>query len=74
MELTLPAIASETGDSNAAPVITLVDGLDGDVAGPDRRLWHVDTTDMEVSQPCGLGCLPSAPDFIGGTDGKIAQE
>lgn len=63
---------------NEVPSVTDIEadeeeGIDGYVATPGGRLWYVDTTDMEVSQLCGLGCLFSDPDFIKGSDGIIEQ-
>ncbi len=63
---------------NEVPSVTDIEadeeeGIDGYVATPGGRLWYVDTTDMEVSQLCGLGCLYADPDFIQGSDGHIAQ-
>ncbi len=49
------------------------EGIDGWVATPGGRLWYIDTQDMVTSQVCGLGCLPSDPDFVAGMTGPIAQ-
>jgi len=49
------------------------EGIDGYVATPGGRLWFIDTAeDIIISQVCGVGCLPSDPDFIPGSDGEIA--
>ncbi len=48
-------------------------GIDGYVSTPGGRLWYIDTTDMEVSQICGFGCLPRDRRFQRGGDGHIAQ-
>jgi len=45
------------------------EGVDGFVATPGGRLWYVDTTDMIVRQICGVGCLPSDPNFEPEPDG-----
>lgn len=47
------------------------EGIDGWVATPGGRLWYIDTGDMVISQVCGLGCLPSDPNFIEGDTGGI---
>ncbi len=47
------------------------EGIDGYVATPGGRFWYVDTEDLVISQICGLGCLPSDPDFVRGSDGHI---
>lgn len=49
------------------------EGIDGYVATPGGRLWYVDTTDMVVSQICGIGCLSTDPNFQAGLDGKIRR-
>lgn len=49
------------------------EGIDGWVATPGGRLWYIDTTDMITRQICGIGCLPSDPDFVAGASGLIAQ-
>lgn len=49
------------------------EGIDGWVATPGGRLWYIDTTDMETWQVCGIGCLPSDPDFVPGDSGVIEQ-
>lgn len=45
------------------------EGIDGWVATPGGRLWYIDTTDMVTFQICGIGCLPSDPEFIAGDSG-----
>lgn len=47
------------------------DGVDGYVATPGGRLWFIDTRRGEIRLICGLGCLPSDPDFVAGMDGPI---
>ncbi|MEL6433219.1 MAG: DUF4329 domain-containing protein [Pseudomonadota bacterium] len=49
------------------------EGVDGYVSTPGGRIWYVDTTAMEVSQVCGLGCILSDPTFQKGSEGSIAQ-
>lgn len=49
------------------------EGIDGWVATPGGRLWYIDTTDMVTFQICGIGCLPSDPEFIAGDSGIIEQ-
>lgn len=59
-----PSVSDIEGDE--------AEGIDGYIATPGGRLWYVDTTDMVVSQICGIGCLPQDPDFVPGLDGEIA--
>lgn len=47
--------------------------VNGYVATPGGRLWHIDSRRMVAHQVCGLGCLPQDPDFRAGDDGDIAQ-
>jgi hypothetical protein len=47
------------------------EGIDGYVSTPGGRLWYIDTTDMVVSQLCGIGCLSQDPRFEAGLDGDI---
>ncbi len=49
------------------------EGVDGWVGTPGGRLWYVDSEALEVSQVCGIGCLPQDPNFEAGLDGEIAQ-
>jgi hypothetical protein len=49
------------------------EGIDGWVATPGGRLWYIDTDDMTTRQICGIGCLPSDPNFIAGDSGIIEQ-
>ena len=49
------------------------EGIDGWVSTPGGRLWYIDTTDMVTFQICGIGCLPSDPEFIAGDSGIIEQ-
>ncbi|MGR3436364.1 MAG: DUF4329 domain-containing protein [Shimia sp.] len=64
-------------DSEVPSVIDVeadeAEGIDGFVATPGGRLWYVDTTDMEVRQLCGLGCLPQDPAFVPGIQGVIEE-
>lgn len=50
------------------------EGIDGWVATPGGRLWYIDTVDMVTWQVCGIGCLPTDPDFVRGDMGPIADE
>lgn len=61
----VPSVTDIEGDED--------EGIDGWVATPGGRLWFVDTTDMVVSQICGIGCLPADPNFVAGDMGRIAQ-
>lgn len=61
----LPSMTDVLGDE--------ADGIDGYVATPGGRLWYIDSSDRELSQICGLGCLPSDPNFVVGDSGPIAQ-
>jgi len=49
------------------------EGIDGWVGTPGGRLWYIDTTDMITRQICGIGCLPSDPNFVEGDSGIIEQ-
>lgn len=49
------------------------EGIDGWVATPGGRLWFIDTTDMITRQICGIGCLPTDPNFVAGESGIIEQ-
>ncbi len=49
------------------------EGIDGYVSTPGGRLWYIDTEDMIVSQLCGIGCLPQAPDFVPAPDDDIRE-
>ncbi len=49
------------------------EGIDGWVATPGGRLWYIDSTDMVTWQVCGIGCLPSDPEFIAGDSGIIEE-
>ncbi len=61
----LPSGTDMEGDEDEA--------IDGWVATPGGRLWYIDTTDMVTFQICGIGCLPSDPEFIAGDSGIIEQ-
>lgn len=50
-----------------------LDGVDGWVATPGGRLWHVDGERMISTLVCDLRCLPSDPHFVKGSDGEIRQ-
>jgi len=50
----------------------VADGMDGYIATPGGRLWYNDTEAEEIYQLCGLGCLPSDPNFVRGSDGRIS--
>ena len=39
------------------------EGIDGYVSTPGGRLWFIDGQTGVARQLCGLGCLPSDPDF-----------
>jgi len=61
-----PSVGDVEGDE--------AEGIDGYVATPGGRLWYIDTAeDIIISQICGVGCLPSDPNFVPGADGKIEQ-
>ena len=47
------------------------EGIDGYIATPGGRFWYSDSTDMMVSQICGVGCLKQDPRFVEGMDGNI---
>lgn len=49
------------------------EGIDGYVATPGGRLWHVDTSAMSVRQVCPQGCVPADPAFVPGEEGEILQ-
>ena len=61
----LPSGADMEGDED--------EGIDGWVGTPGGRLWYIDTTDMITRQICGIGCIPSDPNFIQGDSGIIEQ-
>ena len=61
----LPSMDDVEGDE--------ADGIDGYIATPGGRLWYVDSSKRQMSQLCGIGCLPSDPRFVAGNDGVIAQ-
>ncbi|WP_210526242.1 DUF4329 domain-containing protein [Rubellimicrobium arenae] len=48
-----------------------IDDIDGYIATPGGRLWHVDTDTMTVRQLCGRGCLPQDPNYIAADDGPL---
>jgi hypothetical protein len=47
------------------------DGIDGYIATPGGRLWHVDTDTMTVRLLCGPGCLPQDPNYRPDADGPL---
>ncbi|MEM9249032.1 MAG: DUF4329 domain-containing protein [Pseudomonadota bacterium] len=47
--------------------------VDGWVATPGGRLWHVDGDARTVSLVCGRDCLPSDPEYDPETTGPIAD-
>nr|WP_245218643.1 DUF4329 domain-containing protein [Rubellimicrobium aerolatum] len=50
------------------------DDIDGYIATPGGRLWHVDTDAMTVRQLCGRGCLPQDPNYVPGDDGPLRRQ
>lgn len=48
-------------------------GVEGWIATPGGRLWHVDPSRMQVVQACGVGCLPVARGFTKAHAGEIAK-
>jgi hypothetical protein len=46
-------------------------GIDGYIATPGGRLWHVDTDTMTVRLLCGRGCLPQDPLYRPEDDGEV---
>lgn len=50
------------------------EGIDGWVATPGGRLWFIDTDEMVTYQVCGIGCLPSDPQFVEGDMGRIEPQ
>ncbi len=49
------------------------DGIDGYIATPGGRFWYHDSAAEVIVQLCGLGCLPSDPLFVRGSDGAIFE-
>lgn len=47
--------------------------VNGWVATPGGRLWHVDSARMTTRQICMQSCLPRAPGYDPATDGSIAK-
>ena len=45
--------------------------IDGYIATPGGRLWHVDSDTMVVVELCGLGCLPMDPGYRPDEAGRI---
>ena len=50
------------------------DGIDGYIATPAGRLWHVDTDTMTARQLCGRGCLPQDPNYVAAEDGPLRRD
>lgn len=48
-------------------------GVNGWIATPGGRLWHVDSKRMVAKQVCGVGCLPVAPNFYKSQAGNVAK-
>ena len=49
-------------------------GVDGFIATPGGRLWHIDHRARTARQLCGIGCLPRDPRFRIVGPPKIAEE
>jgi Domain of unknown function (DUF4329) len=49
------------------------DGIDGYVATPGGRLWHIDGATKVVTLVCDLSCLPADPAFDRDDSGPIAK-
>lgn len=47
------------------------EGVDGWVATPGGRLWHVDGAEMVATLVCGPACLPGDADYDAATTGRI---
>jgi hypothetical protein len=47
--------------------------INGYVATPGGRLWYIDGRTRVSRQICGVGCLPTAPQFRKGADGGVAE-
>ncbi len=50
------------------------DGIDGYIATPGGRLWHVDTDTLTVRQVCGRACLPQDPNYVAADDGPLRPQ
>lgn len=48
-------------------------GMDGYIATPGGRFWHVDHNDRVARMVCGAGCLMQDPDYVPCNDDQIAQ-
>ncbi len=48
-------------------------GVNGWIATPGGRLWHVDHKAMVARQVCGVNCLPVAPGFYKSHSGHVAK-
>lgn len=48
-------------------------GVNGWIATPGGRLWHVDSKAMIARQICGVNCLPVAPGFYKSHSGPLAK-
>lgn len=49
------------------------EGIDGWVATPGGRLWHVNGQTETIDLICGQGCLPADPDYDPSQTGEIAK-
>ncbi|MEM1429528.1 MAG: DUF4329 domain-containing protein [Pseudomonadota bacterium] len=49
------------------------EGIDGWIATPGGRLWHVDGANRVSVLVCGRGCLPADPAYDPAATGEIAQ-
>lgn len=49
------------------------EGLDGYLATPGGRLWFIDGQQGIARQICGVGCMPSDPDFEPEVFGLVKQ-
>jgi len=48
-----------------------MEGVDGWLATPGGRLWHIDGKGMVATLVCGPRCLPSDPDYDPATTGVV---
>ena len=48
-------------------------GMDGYIATPGGRIWHVDGETMVVMQICSVNCLAADPEFIPHDAGPVAK-
>lgn len=65
----------ETVDSEVPSVDDMFadeeEGIDGFVATPGGRLWHINTRTMVTQQICGIGCLIKDQSFVPNIFGPI---